>query len=982
MSVLCLLFSTLLFAQPYEYAGKTDRFTTKDGLPHNTISSLAQDQTGFLWIGTANGLCRYDGIRFLEVSVPVQQENHWEQVIETLYEDRLQRLWYASRSGSIGFKNKENQWKYVGKVPEQGDFASCFFMDQRERVWIGTNNGHIGFCTTNGDGIKWIKQVNPELRFLFLDKKEKLWLASYEIQILDIKTLNLSSPPEYNRLKRAGFWAAKMNNEGGVLMTKKDSSFIFNSPKEIKAKEFIWHLGKSVKSRTIDGVEAEVYKLSVEQNDFIINELLKDQSGLIWVATNDGLMKLDRKRYRFKSYSTHPADFALNSNYVRALNFLDSSIWLGFKQAPISQLKLNGNNASPDSYGLQDYDGAMLYQPTVNAIIRNKKGEIWAAGLEGLFKLNPEKGVFESVPLRTKTGKVIIPLESWALCEDSAGRLWLGGKQLGLWVVEQDGSATQVNLPGDKTPVWDIYCSPSGEFWVGTNAGLFQLRESKNFTFEVLPVNDLKGASVWDIKSNKAGEFFIATTNGGFYIYNPFTRETKKYTKKEGLPSNSVCSIQEDTLGRVWLGTANGLCCLDYHTNELTNYYEQDGLVSNDFNFGVSAKSLRGELFYGTKNGMISFKPVVKEKHQSPDISLVINSFTANGEEVSNGQAGASRRMFSHDKNTMSFGFALLEYSHPKKHIYQYKLEPFDEEWRSIQGEPFVNYTKLPPNKYTFQVRASANGKHWYTNDGLAFSIKAAIWQRQWFYPSLVLLILSLLLGFLYYRLRLKAIQQQRKSELEKRVARLELKALQAQMNPHFIFNAVNSVQHFMLKDDLLAANEYLTQFALLMRFSLEASIKRQLPLKEEVEMLQLYVRLQALRFDFKFELTAPAEEEMERITIPALLIQPFVENAIEHGLATKEGDKCLKLEIFHKHGELRICVEDNGIGREKAKLLKNTFNQKRKSRGMQLMKERVEVYQATDEGKLSVEIVDKQDKNQKSTGTKVIIICALKNSI
>ncbi|MGB0175912.1 MAG: histidine kinase, partial [Owenweeksia sp.] len=378
------------------------------------------------------------------------------------------------------------------------------------------------------------------------------------------------------------------------------------------------------------------------------------------------------------------------------------------------------------------------------------------------------------------------------------------------------------------------------------------------------------------------------------------------------------------------------------------------------------------------KNGFIVFHPdeIITA---SVSANVAVNSLKIEGQERINELLTASGLVLDHHQNRVDLRFCLFDFSHPLRNIYRYKLEPFDEQWRQTDGRyPMVTYTNLPPGEYSFKLEASVNGINWInSNSRISFLIKPAIWQNWWFWPLVIMVCMAGVSGWLYSRFRKKLRIEREKYEISQRLASLEIRALQSQMNPHFIFNAIHSVQHFMFQGNLLEANNYLTRFATLMRFFMEASIQKRVRLNDEMKMIRLYVELEMLRFDacFDFEISYPGNKESDISEIPSMFIQPYVENAIQHGLANKKGRGHLKLEVKDMPGYLKITIDDNGIGREQASKLRNTFNEERKSRGMQLLKERAEIHNNSALDQISIEVKDKIDENGEPAGTRVILM-------
>lgn len=992
-----MLYGTLLQAQERGLWDRSDVFTTQDGLPHNTITALYQDVTGYLWIGTSNGLCRYDGIDFTTVNIPLKGGGHWSQVIETIYQDESGRLWLCTRAGEVVvWDTYKNKWDKKFSISENTGFVNYLQKDGKGKLWFGTSTGRAGYYLEAEDSLYSI-QIENGIRDIRLDKNGELWIMShllvaYHLHPESLKGLPL---PPFFRKHQKHLSLVGTDCEENLLIHLGGAFFQYHVDTDsvIEIPGFAPSSGypdKPLPCKRMYSFNHTLYilnqePLSIEMYDaelpFTSPEVLEDQSGLLWFATNHGLYKMDRKKHRFRNYSPDRGKVRIQSDYIRALRVHGDSVWLGFKGAWPQKLIYNtvkGDFTFKETIPIMKDGESVLSNPTINTYLVTRQGEVWCGGLEGLFKLDRTRQRFYPEPAFPGNKPGEIP-EIFALCEDSKNRIWVGEKDRGLWVIDGKGEAEHLKTGApDKLSIWDLLHEADGIVWAGTNKGLYRITEDSDHNFHYEPVKGLEGTHIWDIKTNGRGDYFLASTDQGFYGYHVPSQTLKHYTTGQGLPSMSVCSLESDSLGNVWIGTVNGLCRFHVASHTITCYYEEDGLISNDFNFSVSGKHTSGQLFFGTKGGVVSFNPQQPDSPQSVAANLVINSFEVNGRERMEGLHLKRENQLQYYENTVHFRFSLLEFSRPAQYRYRYTLMSFDREWKETNGRlPVATYTNLPPDDYVFKVEASLDGISWPYTNTYNFVIRPALWQRKWFFPVLFLGVFLIVTGTVLRVMRAQLKKERKKSEIEKALAYMELKALQAQMNPHFIFNAIHSVQQYMLRGDLLAANDYLTRFARLIRYFLEASINRKVPLSEEIRMLKLFVELEALRFDSRFDFITeiPPEEQMDLVEIPSMILQPFVENAIQHGLTLQDRKGKLFLSIDLQDHEVTIIVEDNGIGRERAKRLKNTLNQKQKSRGIELITERLKAYNALDKETVHIDIQDLHHTNGEPSGTRVIII-------
>jgi LytS/YehU family sensor histidine kinase len=311
-----------------------------------------------------------------------------------------------------------------------------------------------------------------------------------------------------------------------------------------------------------------------------------------------------------------------------------------------------------------------------------------------------------------------------------------------------------------------------------------------------------------------------------------------------------------------------------------------------------------------------------------------------------------------------------LSFRNPDGVQYAVQLEGLEDDWRYVKDQSTMTYMNLSPGKYTFRVKASNSEGKWSDQFyEFPFEILPPFWQTWWF-RILAVLIVPFVLAVII-RSRFKTVK--RKAQLSEQMAELKMQALRAQMNPHFIFNALNSIQHLIVKNEGDLAFSYLSKFSRLLRMILNVSDKAFVSLEVEVEMLQLYLDLEALRFDHHMHYSIDVEEDdITGISIPTLLIQPYVENAIWHGLVPKTGTRELNITITATTDRLIISVKDNGIGRKRAAEIKSMQPIRYESKGMSINSDRLSII--GDPRQSKVEIIDLYNDNGEAAGTKVVI--------
>ncbi|NTW32047.1 MAG: histidine kinase [Bacteroidetes bacterium] len=512
-------------------------------------------------------------------------------------------------------------------------------------------------------------------------------------------------------------------------------------------------------------------------------------------------------------------------------------------------------------------------------------------------------------------------------------------------------------------------------------------KTNKFITFKHIPNNhqSLSSNRVFGIFEDSEGVLWIGTMGGGLNRFDRKTGLFKHYTEKDGLANNMVYCILEDNAGNLWMTTNNGISKFNVKTETFVNYDIKDGVQSSEFNQNAALKTKNGLFFLGGMNGFNAFDPLkIVQNHFVPPV--VITSFKKFNEVQKNEIDNNDTIFLEYNENFFSFEFSSLDFSNPIKNSFAYKLENFDKDWIFCDANRrFAEYTKVSPGIYVFHVKGTNSDGLWNKKGMSVVVIISPPWWATWSFR----ISFSLFLIFiLWYVIRLRFMQIRKKHEIEKKVLEiekqlfdLEQKSLRLQMNPHFIFNSLNSIQSFIVNNDSDKAIHYLAKFAQLMRLILSNSSEPFVPIKDELKALTYYMEIENLRFGNKFEYSIKIDPEIDDdfIGIPPMVIQPYVENAILHGIIHKKGKGKISIS-FTMQDESLIChVEDDGVGREKSAELKANSGLKHKSKGMIITKERLEILNKQVKGRISVNVMDLKNKDGFPVGTKVEIIIPFK---
>ncbi len=332
-----------------------------------------------------------------------------------------------------------------------------------------------------------------------------------------------------------------------------------------------------------------------------------------------------------------------------------------------------------------------------------------------------------------------------------------------------------------------------------------------------------------------------------------------------------------------------------------------------------------------------------------------------------------------YDRNVFTLEFALLNYIDAQNNKYAYMLKGVDNGFVYSGNRRFVTYADLQPGKYTLTIKAANNYGVWLNKAiNITIVVNPPFW-RTWYFYFVFALCLGMLVFFAYrYHIGHIRKEEELKTVFSKKVAEIEMKALRAQMNPHFIFNCLNSINRYIVKSDHVTASKYLTRFAKLIRLILDNSIADIASLDKEIQLIQLYLEMEQLRYDNKFTYSIETAEILlpENMTIPSMLIQPYAENAIWHGLMHKQGNGHIYIRFkLYQANILLVEVEDDGIGRQMSAELKSKNALKNKSYGMQITGDRIAIVNQLHNIQASVTVADLLNEEGLAAGTKISIL-------
>lgn len=934
-----------------QYAFK--QFTAQDGLAQSQVRAMAQDGEGYLWFGTLGGASRFDGEHFENHAL---QDGLPDASVSAMVTDTEGHLWMGA--GHTVVHRNGASWEQHSLPVERGIRILGLTFDAHKRLLAGTDGAGL-FVLENGNmtTLKGYPQDTAQHVRCLLTLRDGRVLVGLRNGLL-LWENGVCTSVSLGRKKLTNISALAEGPDGS------------------------WWVGTYLDGLFHQAPDGKVTSYSAE-NGLVVNNvrgLLVDRSGRTWVATKFGVNLLDQGRMRL--FTVHQG--MPNDNIYCLFQDREDNIWLGTDGAGVlryigdrfvtytvkdglcSDLVMTAVADPQGGIWLGTYDNGVcrmdgmamvnttdgLPNNTVWCSLRDRQGALWFGTNDGLAKM--ERGMVQPLP----EARAMPELRVLSLLESSNGDIWCGTRE-GVSVLHADGGVTRhpAGPGGPGRSVRSMVHDRKGHIWLASDNGIgvFDGTSFRSYT----QADGLCDNTVQCLLHDAQGRLWAGTTNG-LSLFDGHAFRTFRFANDFG--SNNIGLLLVDAAGRIWAGTNNGLYV--FHPDSLSadatahqHITRNDGLRNMEFNLNAGFRDHRGRLFIGSAGGLVMHDPTRHPLHQPERVPPVhitgIRSFLqrTNWQKESSGTGpdGLPTGLeLPYGRNHLTFDYTGISMSAPERVRYRYRLAGMDDEWLPPTDARFASYSNLRNGRYTFEVMAAVGDGPWSTPISFTFTIAPPFWLRWWFF----LLIGGTAAGGTWGIMRYRALARQRSERtrqlmLRSRMLQLEQQALNANMNRHFVFNALNSIQYHINKQDRATASRYLTSFAKLMRKNLDASRNDTTALAEELERLELYLLLEHMRFKDRFRYTIHVEPgvDIAHVMLPAMMLQPYVENSIWHGILPMERQGSVSIDVSaHGPDRVLIRIDDDGIGVERSLQEKETNGGDHISRGIEITKGRADV--------------------------------------
>jgi ligand-binding sensor domain-containing protein len=982
-----LLCTTFLLCFNYWAQRGLIRYTRENGLAANSLRDVCYDNQGFIWMASAKGIDRFDGQKVVHFS---------HELID---------------SATIS----------------SNDIRSIKCSDYGV-IWATTLNQ--GLVSIDAASFKITNYNKSNTRNLYSNSVKQMILLGEHLWLLFDDQLQFFMP----KMNRINTFALPVFDKDEIVV---QINIDHSNPKFIWlfSNKYIWRFDyQRVKWKKIPFEENEQFpKSTKEMHHLRLSSAIQDSKGNFYIGLENGdMIYFDKFQFVYRYINNPFGD--LSDSPITSMDWRNNRyLYLCLQHKEIvlfdtnkkdfvrydesergalfpRKLKTRGSQiAIASEIGLFLHDESLIFGSKVSLDYRIVS--MIDDPVEGRIQLIEQDGIYS---IRYKNGSNYVlkkgnhpkklegfRKDQWAILCDDGILLWSSTKRaLEQWYPYANYQE-RTNVLSSSFPFKNnlLLGASDGTIWCFKEQNYHRVYSPKKSLSRLLNEEEIYPCFV------RLDNKIVFSSGNALFEFDPLSKSvTHKFNVEE-----YISSLLLTNDGELWIGTfSDGIQVVEYKTGKITrrvNAYmgmqddEVLAMVSDSKNH-IWVLNRRCVAMLNTKNWSIQSLEPKNGMGEVTDIRILGNKiyfleldgyvvastnprfpklttpepYVLRVKDLSNNEYISGMYRLSYEQNNLIFEFGVLDFSNGDNNLVSYRLVGLDNTWQNGNNKSEAGYFNLPAGNYQFQVRVIEDGRI-FINE-FKFQISKPFWSQWWFF--LAIFALGAFSIWLFIRSRIMRIRsnEKMKTDFNIKINELESKALRAQMNPHFLFNSLNSIRLFILKNEVDSAENYIAKFSKLLRMILNHSRQDMITVYDEIQSLKLYLEFERLRFDkdFDFDLQIDGQEVLD-CQIPPMIIQPFIENAIWHGLMPREGGKgIIKVSFLKQQSGLYVTVQDNGIGREKAKENNRKRSLKEGSVGLEITKDRLHWLSLRTERLNEFEIEDLVDENNEPIGTLVTL--------
>ncbi len=1019
--------------------GRAQFFTNygpADGLLDPGVTCLLKDRTGHLWLGTQQGLYRYDGGRFKAYHYdPADSSSLPHDHVERIAQDADGRIWITSGNGGLTMydpgRDRFLTWRQLtGRVdPGAGLPTRAVHCHGVDSIFVGVFGEGVRLYRPSDGSSTRIPCVTdgPEGTAIAIvpwpgHRNELLVLLGDRAVVLDIRTgrtrpFELSVPgraPQrmiMTAIHAVGpdrFWVCTWGD--GLLACDPHSGVCVQylpdpAPPLTRAKNIISDVLPSTPQGMLVGTERGLLRFDPGTGRFGpflvdptdphalpdegVKDLLVDDAGIVWIARAQGVSKWDPAQDVFATRRiTNLIERSTPVPHITGVAELDGILLVGTSNGDGLLTEQDDGPLSAHPHPALAPHGFSAVQ--ITGLMRMRSGTVMATTSTGLHVVGRGGAELRPLPVSLPPGTAG-PLSH---LEDHEGRWWFGSQRTGVAVVDPAHGTLQrftEDGPVDRRLSSSVWCQGlaedrKGRIWVSAyEVGVDRISTDRR-TVEHFRASEhpwLRTGRIWDLVVDHHDRLWLGTNGRGIVITpaddpgGPGTMQLMGGST--GVPA-MVSSLFTDRDGLIWAGGPSGLYRIDPGSLEVKRFDRSDGLRGTDFHHVDIRQHPSGRItFVPHRDELIIVDPGKLDADPGP-FGVTIRDLLIHGHAWRTDPAldRIQHIDLGPDQNFIELGYGAIAFSRRTRISLAHQLVGIDPDPVITGADGRAVYTSLPPGEHRLLITdANRSSDRAAPLRELTIRVRPHLWQTWWFKVAAVLAVVAMVVILWRWRARAIRDRERLRADLQRRLAGMEMQALRSQMNPHFLFNSLNSINRYIVENEPEMASEYLTKFARLMRSVLVNSKEQLVPLMDELDALRLYIEMEALRFKHTFTYAAHIEldADLSRVMIPPMLLQPYVENAIWHGLMhRKVPGGHLSITVRRANEAKELVIEDNGVGRKAAAEMKSRSVTGHRSMGMRITRERLDLVRGLHDMEADVRITDLYDLHQRPEGTRVVI--------